>query len=58
MPIYLGGEEFDQGMDPVIGHNPTEKGQPQIVWELPHHQPRHSSLQRYAAHHPTKSIEK
>ncbi|KAH3699575.1 hypothetical protein DPMN_074533 [Dreissena polymorpha] len=35
MPKDLRGEEVAKGVDPVTGHTPIEKGQPQVVRELP-----------------------
>ncbi|KAH3701390.1 hypothetical protein DPMN_076375 [Dreissena polymorpha] len=52
MPKDLRGEEVAKRVDPVTGHTPIEKGQPQVVRELPHHQYNQSSQQSHATHHP------
>ncbi|KAH3881783.1 hypothetical protein DPMN_005710 [Dreissena polymorpha] len=51
MPKHLGGKEVAQEVETVTGQTPTEKGQPQVVRELPHHQPQQSPQQSHAKHH-------
>ncbi|KAH3781662.1 hypothetical protein DPMN_159563 [Dreissena polymorpha] len=43
----LGGVEVAQGVDPVSGHIPTEKWQPQTV-----HKPQQKSQQCHGTHQP------